>query len=147
MLWLEGCIPLFAPYNSHYHHYADLTEFVSKSMSFLSIMFHAVSRAVCFQLTHFSWDDFENMCTLSYLIITIKPRVWIIWHFFRVRSLNSGMHMSCYVLVEMFQLRHFNSDQNSGGEYFNPNSLQSFTNMVQYQGYYINHCTEYICDV
>ena len=39
----------------------------SKIKSILSIIFHAIYGAVRIELTHFSYDDFENMCTLSYL--------------------------------------------------------------------------------
>ena len=66
---------------SHYHHYTDLSEgilllkclsvifgleCVSKIKSILSIMFHAIYGAVCIQLTHFSYNECQNTCTLSY---------------------------------------------------------------------------------
>ena len=41
-------------------------ECVSKIMQVPSIIFHAINVAVRIQLTHFSYDDCENMCTLSY---------------------------------------------------------------------------------
>ena len=56
----------------HYHHYADLSEgiellkylsdmfcleCVSKIRLVLSIIFHAKYGAVCFQLTHFVYED------------------------------------------------------------------------------------------
>ena len=37
---------------------------VSKIKSVLFIIFHAIYVAVYIQLTHFSYDDFENLCTL-----------------------------------------------------------------------------------
>ena len=64
----------------HYHHYADdlnvlnflntrqvpSVECVSKIKSILAIIFHAIYGAVCIQLTHFSYGDCKNMCTLFY---------------------------------------------------------------------------------
>ena len=41
-------------------------ECVSKIKSVLSIIFHAIyGGAVCIQLNHLSYDDYENMCSLS----------------------------------------------------------------------------------
>ena len=40
-------------------------EFVSRNKSILSIIFHAIYGAVCIQLTHSSYDDFQNICTSS----------------------------------------------------------------------------------
>ena len=39
---------------------------VSNITSIFSLIFHAIYGAVCIQLTHLSYDDCENMCTLSY---------------------------------------------------------------------------------
>ena len=65
----------------HYHHYADKSEgieflkclsgtfcleCVSEINSILSIIVHAIYGAVRIQLTHFSSDDCENTCILSY---------------------------------------------------------------------------------
>ena len=97
MLWPEGYIPLFALYNSHYYHYADLSEFVFKIMSVLLIIFHAVSRAVCFKLTNFSCDYFEDMRTLSYLIIISKPDNF---------SLNSPQSINNMVLYHGYHINH-----------------------------------------
>ena len=41
-------------------------EWVSKIKSSLSFNFYAIYRAVCFQITHFSVDDCENICVSSY---------------------------------------------------------------------------------
>ena len=41
-------------------------ERVSKVKSILCIIFLALHGAVCFQLTQYSYDDTENICTLSY---------------------------------------------------------------------------------
>ena len=40
-------------------------ECVSKIKSILSVIFHAIYGTLCIQLTHLSYDDCENMCTLS----------------------------------------------------------------------------------
>ena len=65
----------------HYHHYANLSESiefvkclsgtfclecVSKIKSIIPIICHAIYGAVHIQLTHFSYHDNENTCTLSY---------------------------------------------------------------------------------
>ena len=63
-----------------YHHYEGVSEgtellktckvhsgeCVSQIKSVLSIIFHAIYGTVCIQLAHFSYDDCENMCPLSY---------------------------------------------------------------------------------
>ena len=94
------------------NHYADLSEgiellkclsdifcleCVSKIRVVLSIIFHAIYGAVCIQLTHFSYDDCENICTSHYHqpfgSMTHLP-------LFRVRSWNIGMRWMCfYILV------------------------------------------------
>ena len=48
-------------------------ECVSKIKSVLTIISDAIFGALCIQLIHFSYDDFENMST--YLIIMIKSAV------------------------------------------------------------------------
>ena len=73
VLFIRLCITL-----PHYDHYADLfegiellkslsgtfcRECVTKIKSILSINFHAIYEAVRTQLTHFSYNDCENMCT------------------------------------------------------------------------------------
>ena len=60
----------------HCDHCADLSEsidllkcsleFVSTIRSVLSTIFHEIYGAVCIQLTHFSYYDWENTCTWSY---------------------------------------------------------------------------------
>ena len=71
------CLQIKLP---HYQHYADVSEnierpsacqvhsvgCVSKTKSIHLIIFHAINRAVCIQLTRVSFDDCENTCTLSY---------------------------------------------------------------------------------
>ena len=99
----------------HYHHYTDVpegtellntcrilsVECVSNIKSILSIIFHAIYRVVCIQLTHFSYDDCENKWTLSYHHqIGSMTQLTL----FRVRSWNNGMRcMSFYILMIMYQ--------------------------------------------
>ena len=66
--------------SSHYHHCANLSEdfklikslsdifveCVSKIKHILSIIHYAICGAVCFQINHFSCDDWESIYTLSY---------------------------------------------------------------------------------
>ena len=87
----------------HYHHYADLfesellkwmagtfcLECVSKIEPILSIIFHAIYEAVRIQVTHLSYDDYENVCTLSYNLHQIGSMTHL--PLFRVRSWNNGV--------------------------------------------------------
>ena len=83
----------------HYHHYADVSEgigllkylsgtlcrvCVSTVESFLSITFHAIYGAVHIQLSQFSYDDCENMRTLSHYHNEIDSMIHL--PLFRVRS-------------------------------------------------------------
>ena len=102
----------------HRHHYADLSESiellkclsgtfclerVSKIKSILSIIFHAIYGAVRIQLTHFSYDDCENTCTLSYHHHQIRRMTHL--SLFRARSSNNGMPcMSFYILITSCKL-------------------------------------------
>ena len=74
-LWPDGRIRLFA---LPYYDLPEGTELikclsgtfclecVSKIKSVLSTTFHEIYMAVCIQLTHFSYDDFETTCILSH---------------------------------------------------------------------------------
>ena len=87
----------------HYHQYADLSESellkwlsgtfclecVSKIEPILSIIFHAIYEAVRIQVTHFSYDDYENVCTLSYNLHQIGSMTHL--PLFRVRSWNNDV--------------------------------------------------------
>ena len=76
---------------SHYHHCGNLSEgielikclsdifCVSKIKHILSVIHYTICGAVCFQSTHFSCDDWENIYILC-LIIIIKSEVWTITH-------------------------------------------------------------------
>ena len=101
----------------HYHHYEDVSEdteplkclsgtfclaCVSKIKSILSIIFYLIYWAVSIQLAHFSYDDCENTCTLSYYH---HHQIGSMTHLplFRVRSWNNGL--SCtyfYILIKQF---------------------------------------------
>ena len=75
-------------------------ECVSKMKSILSLYY----RGLCFRLTHFSCDDFDNMCTLSYF----HPQIGSMNNepLFRIRSLNNDMRsMSCYILPVLIYQR------------------------------------------
>ena len=97
-----ACLHITLP---HYHYYADRSEgtellkclsgtfclgCVSKIKSILSIIFHKIYRAVCIQLTHFSFDDCKNTCTLSHYH---HHQIGRMTHLplFRVRSWSNGM--------------------------------------------------------
>ena len=72
----------------HYHHHIDTSESIElqlhsvecllKIKLILSTIFHAIYGILFIQLTNFSYDDCENMCT--YLIFIIKSEVCTICH-------------------------------------------------------------------
>ena len=83
-LWHDGRIRLFAHYTtslsslciriwSYWTSKMLLSDCVSKIKSILSVIVHAIFGSVCVQLTHSSYDDFGNMCTLSYY------HYWLCW--------------------------------------------------------------------
>ena len=101
------CLHITLPHN---HHYADLSESiellkcvsgtsclqcVSKIKSILSIIFNAIYGAVCIQLTHFSYDDCENMSTLSYHFKQIGSMTHL--PLFRIWSCNNGMRCMSFL--------------------------------------------------
>ena len=108
----------------HYHHYSDLSEIiellkcssdtfclkcVSKIKSILSIILHAIHGAVRIQLTHFSYSDYENMCTLAYHHHQIGNMTHI--PLFRVRLWNSGMcWMYFYIFIRGTQIHQWIAD-------------------------------------
>ena len=115
-----------ANYWVHYHpmivficlHIADVSESnwtfkmqvhplkcVSKSKSIFSIIFHAIYGAVFIQLTHFSCDNCENMCTL----LSYHHQIGSMNHLplFRFKSCKNGMCcMSFYILICMKARTH-----------------------------------------
>ena len=97
---------------SHYHHCASssegielinacqiyFVECVSKIKHILSVVHHTICGAVCFQFTHFSCDDWENIYSLSYY----HHQIGSMNHYplFRIRSWNNGVRcMSFYILM------------------------------------------------
>ena len=57
-------------------------------------------QAVCIQLTHLSYDDCENVCTLFYLHHQIGSMTHL--PLFRVRSWNNGMHCMSFYILECY---------------------------------------------
>ena len=98
---------------SDYHHKADFSEItnyikcwvcsvecVSKIKSIISIIFYAIYGVVCFQLTHFCFDDCDNIFTFSYYhhqIGSINHKALL-----RIRPRDIGMQcMWFYVLMQI----------------------------------------------
>ena len=73
-------------------------ECVSKIKHILSVIHYTICGAVCFQFTHFSYDDWENRYTLSYYHHQIGSMNY--YPLFRVMSWNNGVRcMSFYILI------------------------------------------------
>ena len=72
--------------------------FVSKIKSILSIIFHAINGAVCIQITHFSYDECENMCTLSFYHYEVEnmSHLQLLGHEIIVNGMRC---MSFYILI------------------------------------------------
>ena len=71
---------------------------VSKIKHILSVIHFTICWAVCFQFTHFSCDDGENIYTLSYYHHQIGSMHYC--PLFRVRSWNNGIRCtSFYILI------------------------------------------------
>ena len=65
---------------------------------FSPLSLYTICRVVCFQFTHFSCDDWENIYTLSYYHHQIGNMNY--YPLFRVRSGNNGVRcMSFYILI------------------------------------------------
>ena len=96
---------------SHYHHWANLSEDIElikclsdifcqvcKIKHILSVIQYTICGAVCFQITHFPCDDWENIYTWPYYHHRIGRMNY--YPLFRVRSWNNGVHcMSFYILM------------------------------------------------
>ena len=86
---------------SHYHHCANLSEGIVRyilSSVWVRLSIFSPCGAVCFQFTHFSFDDWENIYTLSYHHHQIGSMNY--YPLFRVRSWNNGVRcMSPYILM------------------------------------------------
>ena len=73
-------------------------KYMYKIKSILLIILNAIYGAVRIQCTHFSWNDCENMCTLSYYHHQIGNMTHL--SLFSVRSWNNGMRcMYFYILI------------------------------------------------
>ena len=73
-------------------------ECVSKIKHILSVILYTICGAVCFQFTHFSCDDWENIYTLSCYHHQAESMNY--YPLFRVRSWNNGVCcMSLYILI------------------------------------------------
>ena len=71
---------------------------MSKIEHILSVINYTIYGAVCFQFTHFPFDDGENIYTLSYHHHQIGSMNY--YPLFRVRSWNNGVRcMSFYILI------------------------------------------------
>ena len=66
----------------------NFVECVSKLKHLLSVIHYTICRAVCFQFTRFSCDDWDNIYTLSYYHNQIGSINY--YPLFRVRSRNNG---------------------------------------------------------
>ena len=76
-------------------------ECVSKIKHIVSVIHETICGAVCFQFTHFSCDDWENIYTLSNYHHQIGSMNY--YPLFRVRSWNNGVRcMSFYILKTVF---------------------------------------------
>ena len=75
-----------------------LVECVRKIKHILSVIHYTICGVVCFQFTHFSCDDWENIYALSYYHHQIGSINY--YPLFRVRSWNNGVCcMSLYILI------------------------------------------------
>ena len=81
---------------------------LSKMKPIFSVIVHAIYGSVCFQLTHFSCDDYENMyiCYRHHEVGSINHESLL-----RVRLWNNSMCcMSLYVLILLFQYYNLETD-------------------------------------
>ena len=106
------CLHIALP---HYHHNADLSEAIEllkcfsdisclewmfKIKSVFLIIYHSIYGTWCIQLTHYSYDDCVNTCTLSYYLHQIGSMTHL--SSLRVMSWNNGTHcMSVYILISL----------------------------------------------
>ena len=95
---------------SHYHHCASLSEDIElikclsdivcqvcKIRHIISVIHYKTGEAVCFQLTHFPCDDWENIYTLSYYHHRIGSMNY--YPLFKVGSLNNGVHSMSFCIL------------------------------------------------
>ena len=121
---------------------------MSKITSILSVICHVIYGAVCIQLTHLSYDDCENMCTLSYY----HHQIGSIIHFllFRVRSWNNVMRgMSLYILNKFFFLVLQSARETSWKHCMHPVEFMSISSnwnnfCIQFCGLFFIHLLYFI---
>ena len=101
---------------------------VSEITSILLIIFCVIYGAVCFHLTHLSYDECKNTCTLSYYHHQIGSMSH--WPLFRVRSWHNGMRcMSVFfIVVFRFFLNHLHDKEYCGtGSWFYINVINTWS--------------------
>ena len=117
-LWPDGCIRLFAHYIISlsslcwciWRYWTSkmlvryiLSECKSEIKSIFLVTFCAIYGVVCIQLTHLSYGDCENTCTLSYY----HHQIGSVSHLPLFRSWNNGMRcMSFYILIKVIPYRY-----------------------------------------
>ena len=70
---------------------------VSKIKHIFSVIHYTICGPVCFQVTHFPCDDWDNIDFVLFIIV-IKSKVWTIIHF--LGSWNNGMRcMSPHIII------------------------------------------------
>ena len=76
-------------------------ECVSKIKHIISVIHYTICGAVCFQFTHFSCDDWENIYTLSYH----HPQIGSMNYYllFRVRSWNNDFRYMFIYILELWK--------------------------------------------
>ena len=95
---------------THHHHCANLSEDIElikclsdifcrvcKIRHVLSVIYYTIRGAVCFQLTHFPCDAWENIYTLSYYHHQIGSMNYC--PLFRVRSWNNGVRCMSFSIL------------------------------------------------
>ena len=94
----------------HYHHCANLSEDIElikclsdifcrvcKIRHILTVIHYTIRGAVCFQFTHFSCDEWENIYTLSYYHNQIGSMNF--YPLFRVRSWNNCVRCMSFCIL------------------------------------------------
>ena len=103
---------------SHYHHCANLSEgielikylsdifveCVSTIKHILSVIQYTICGAVCFQFTHSSCDDWDNIYTLPYYHHQIESMNN--YPLFTVRSWNNGVRCMYIYILTNIKMRH-----------------------------------------
>ena len=93
-----------------------VTSVVSKIKSILPTIFYALYRAICFQLTHFSFGDCQNICTLPRYL----HQIWHMNHesMSMVRSWNNMHSVPCYVPISYNKDILYESNSNISYDFY-----------------------------